>query len=136
MMLGARLGDVELLGVAERAGRGGAACGVAADHPRQPARHRSRLNTWYSLVPSTAIFLLLSLMTQTWNPPQSTLGWAAFVGMSVTSTISVLTIFISITRIGAFRTALIMNLEPLVSTLASVALLGEVLRPVQAFGGR
>jgi drug/metabolite transporter (DMT)-like permease len=47
----------------------------------------------------------------------------------------VLTTFISITRIGAFRTALIMNLEPLVSTLASVALLGEVLRPVQALGG-
>jgi drug/metabolite transporter (DMT)-like permease len=86
-------------------------------------------------VPSTAIFLLFSLTTQTWNPPQSTLGWAAFVGMSVTSTISVLAIFISITRIGAFRTALIMNLEPLLSTLASVALLGEVLRPVQAVGG-
>ena len=38
-------------------------------------------------------------------------------------------------HIGAFRTALIMNLEPLVSTLASVALLGEELRPLQAFGG-
>jgi drug/metabolite transporter (DMT)-like permease len=28
-----------------------------------------------------------------------------------------------------------MNLEPLVSTLASMALLGEVLTPVQAVGG-
>jgi len=28
-----------------------------------------------------------------------------------------------------------MNLEPLVSTLASMALLGEVLPPVQAIGG-
>ena len=46
-----------------------------------------------------------------------------------------LTIFISIARIGPFRTALIMNLEPLVSTLGSIALLGEVLTPVQAAGG-
>ena len=44
-------------------------------------------------------------------------------------------IFVSITRIGPFRTALIMNLEPLVSTLASMALLGEILTPVQAVGG-
>ncbi len=55
--------------------------------------------------------------------------------MSVTSTLSVLTFFVSIARIGAFRTALIMYLEPLVSTLGSVALLGEVLAPVQATGG-
>ena len=92
----------------------------------------SRLNTWYSLVPSAVVFLLASVLTQTWNPPQSALGWAAFAGMSVTSTLSVLAIFVSITRIGAFRTALIMYLEPLVSTLGSVALLGEVLTPVQA----
>jgi probable blue pigment (indigoidine) exporter len=47
----------------------------------------------------------------------------------------VLTIFVSIARIGPFRTALIMNLEPLLSTLGSVALLGEVLNPIQAIGG-
>lgn len=135
MMLGARLGEVELLGVASALAA--AVLRVVSLLITRASLHNtdSRLNTWYSLVPSAAIFAVFSLLTQTWNPPQSTFGWAAFVGMSVTSTVSVLTIFISITRIGAFRTALIMNLEPLVSTLASVALLGEVLRPVQAFGG-
>jgi drug/metabolite transporter (DMT)-like permease len=135
MMLGARLGDVALLGVASALAA--AVLRVVSLLITRASLHGtdSRLNTWYSLVPSAAIFVLFSLATQTWNPPQSTLGWAAFVGMSVTSTVSVLTIFISITRVGAFRTALIMNLEPLVSTLASVALLGEVLRPVQAAGG-
>jgi drug/metabolite transporter (DMT)-like permease len=43
--------------------------------------------------------------------------------------------FVSIARIGPFRTALIMNLEPLVATLGSIALLGEVLTPMQAAGG-
>ena len=135
MMLGARLGDVELLGVA-----GALVAAVLRVVSLLITRASlgqtdSRLNTWYSLLPSAAIFVAFSFVTQTWNPPQSSLGWAAFVGMSVTSTVSVLTIFVSITRIGAFRTALIMNLEPLVSTLASVALLGEVLQPVQACGG-
>ena len=127
MMLGTRLDDVALLGVA---GALSAAVlrVVSLLITRASLRDTdSRLNTWYSLVPSTMLFVLASVLTQTWNPPLSALGWAAFAGMSVTSTLSVLMFFVSITRIGAFRTALIMFLEPLVSTLGSVALLGEVL---------
>jgi drug/metabolite transporter (DMT)-like permease len=135
MMLGARLGDVAMLGVVSALGAAVLRVVSLLITRSSLANTDSRLNTWYSLVPSAAIFVVFSLATQTWNPPQSALGWTAFVGMSVTSTISVLTIFVSITRIGAFRTALIMNLEPLVSTLASVVLLGEVLGPVQAAGG-
>jgi drug/metabolite transporter (DMT)-like permease len=135
MMLGARFGDVEVLGIV--GALTAAVLRVVSLLITRASLHGtdSRLNTWYSLVPSAAIFVLFSLAMQTWNGPQSALGWVAFVCMSVTSTVSVLTIFVSITRIGAFRTALIMNLEPLVSTLASVALLGEVLQPVQAAGG-
>jgi drug/metabolite transporter (DMT)-like permease len=55
--------------------------------------------------------------------------------MCITTTVPVVLIFMAIGRIGPFRTALIMNLEPLVSTLGSIALLGEVLRPLQALGG-
>ena len=135
MMLGARVGEVDLLGVASALFAAVLRVVSLLITRANLANTDSRLNTWYSLVPSAAVFLAFSLLTHTWNPPQSMFGWAAFIGMSVTSTLSVLTIFVSITRIGAFRTALIMNLEPLVSTLASVALLGEVLRPVQALGG-
>jgi drug/metabolite transporter (DMT)-like permease len=135
MMLGAQLGNVPLLGVASALAAAALRVASLLITRASLAGTDSRLNTWYSIVPSAAIFVVLSLATQTWNPPQSNFGWAAFLGMSATSTLSVLTIFVSIARIGAFGTALIMNLEPLVSTLASVALLGEVLRPVQAFGG-
>ena len=135
MMLGARLGEVDLLGVA------GALTAavlrvVSLLITRVSLRDTdSRLNTWYSLVPSALVFVLASVLTHTWNPPQSAFGWMAFGGMSITSTLSVLTMFVSIARIGPFRTALIMNLEPLVATLGSIALLGEVLTPVQAAGG-
>jgi drug/metabolite transporter (DMT)-like permease len=46
-----------------------------------------------------------------------------------------LTIFISTARIGPFRTALIMNLEPLLATLLSVPVLGETITLTQAAGG-
>jgi probable blue pigment (indigoidine) exporter len=135
IMLGARLGEVDMIGVVA-ALTAAVLRVVSLLITRASLRDTdSRLNTWYSLVPSALVFVLASLLTRTWNPPQSSLGWGAFAGMSVTSTFSVLTIFMSIARIGPFRTALIMNLEPLVSTLGSIALLGEVLTPAQAMGG-
>jgi drug/metabolite transporter (DMT)-like permease len=135
MMLGARLGDVEVLGV--MSALFAAVLRVVTLLITRQSLHATdaRLNTWYSLAPSALIFPLASVLTQTWNAPESLIGWAAFAGMTLTSTLSVLLIFVSVTRVGPFRTALIMNLEPLVSTLASMALLGEVLTPVQAVGG-
>jgi drug/metabolite transporter (DMT)-like permease len=44
-------------------------------------------------------------------------------------------VFISTVRIGPFRTALFMNLEPLLATIGSVVLLGEAIAPLQAVGG-
>ena len=95
----------------------------------------SRLLTWYSLVSSTSIFVVISLATWNWNAPQTGTGWFALLVVSVTVTIAVLTLFISINRVGPFRSALIMNLEPLLATVLSAPLLGEVITPLQALGG-
>lgn len=94
----------------------------------------ARVTTWYSMVPSTAVFLVMIAVAGTWNPPHSTAGWLAFAGVSFGSTLSTLMIYISTNRVGPFRTALVMNLEPLVTALLSVWLLGEVFTPIQALG--
>jgi drug/metabolite transporter (DMT)-like permease len=94
----------------------------------------ARLTTWYSLISSTLVFIALSLGTQTWNPPQTSIGWLALVGMSIAITAGILFVFVSTVRIGPFRTALIMNLEPLTATIMSALLLGEVITPVQGVG--
>jgi drug/metabolite transporter (DMT)-like permease len=44
-------------------------------------------------------------------------------------------VFASTVRIGPFRTALFMNLEPLLATIGSALFLGEVVTPLQALGG-
>jgi drug/metabolite transporter (DMT)-like permease len=94
----------------------------------------ARVTTWYSMVPSTLMFVIASLCVGAWSLPETGAGWAAFLGVSWCSTVSTLLIYMSTNRVGPFRTALVMNLEPMVTTLASVLLLGEVLSFVQAIG--
>jgi probable blue pigment (indigoidine) exporter len=95
----------------------------------------ARMITWYSLVSSTALFALLTLAMQDWQPPASASGWVALVVLGVAVTGGILGVFASTTRIGPFRTALFMNLEPPLTTIGSAILLGELITPLQAVGG-
>jgi drug/metabolite transporter (DMT)-like permease len=98
------------------------------------SRADARLTTWYSMVPSTAVYLVAIAVVRSWTVPSTAIGWGAFLGVTVTTTLSTLLIYISTARIGPFRTALLMNLEPLLTTLFSVLLLGESLTRGQMVG--
>ena len=94
-----------------------------------------QLTTWYTILGSTMVLGLVALLTWNWHGPQTAGGWTAIIGVSVGTTIAVLALFVSIKRIGPFRSALIMYLEPLLSTALSAPVLGEVITPLQAVGG-
>ncbi len=94
----------------------------------------ARMTTWYSMISSTAIFVAVSLATRTWHPPQTGLGWTCLVAVSLATTAAILFIFVSTVRIGPFRTALIMHLEPLTAMIFSALLLGEIITPLQGVG--
>jgi len=91
--------------------------------------------TWYSLFSSTVVFVAASLATLSWQPPATAAGWFALIALAVTTTTGILGVFASTGKIGPFRTALFMNLEPLLATAGSALILGEVITPVQAVGG-
>ena len=91
--------------------------------------------TWYSLLSSTVIFVVVALATRDWQPPATASGWLALVGLSAAVTTGLLGVFASTVRIGPFRTALFMNLEPLLTTIGSAFFLAEVLTPLQTLGG-
>ena len=91
--------------------------------------------TWYSLMSSTALLAAAVLASGDWQPPATTSGWIALVALSVAVTTGILGVFASTGRIGPFRTALFMNLEPLIATVASAFFLGEMITPLQALGG-
>jgi probable blue pigment (indigoidine) exporter len=91
--------------------------------------------TWYSLLSSTAVFLLAALAAGNWQPPATAAGWLALIVLSAAITTGLLGVFASTVRIGPFRTALFMNLEPPLTAIGSALLLGEVLTPLQVLGG-
>jgi drug/metabolite transporter (DMT)-like permease len=93
-----------------------------------------RLTTWYSLLSSTAVLAVAAAATMTLNLPRSVYGWALVCFLSVSVAIAILALYVSTVRIGPFRSALIMNLEPLLATLLSAMLLGEVITGMQALG--
>ena len=93
-----------------------------------------RLTTWYSLLSSTAIFAVAAIATLNWPASQDVGGWLLAGVVGVGTAIAILTLYMSTIRIGPFRSALIMNLEPLLATVLSVPLLGQVITPVQALG--
>jgi len=66
--------------------------------------------------------------------PQTAMGWSGLAGVGVCYTLAYLTYFAAIARIGATRTALLFNLEALVSIAAAHVLLGESLSPTQYVG--
>ena len=80
-----------------------------------------RMTTWYSLVSSTAIFAVGGVVTMNWHSPQTAFGWFAGPDRQRGRAIAILTLYVSTVRIGPFRSALIMNLEPLLATLLSAA---------------
>ena len=92
------------------------------------------LTTWHTLGASTVLLVAVLLATGDWQPPTGAGGWAALLATSVATTVGILGLFASAARIGPFRTALMMNLEPIISSGIAVAFLGEHLSAVQLAG--
>jgi probable blue pigment (indigoidine) exporter len=91
--------------------------------------------TLYSMISSTVLLAAISLATLNWHPPLSAGGWVALAGLSICIMTGLIGVFASTVRIGPFRTALFMNLEPVLAAMASVAFVGEAVTPLQVAGG-
>jgi drug/metabolite transporter (DMT)-like permease len=135
LMIGAQPGGIVLVGIVF--GLAAASCRVITLLVTRATLTGAdpRLITWYSILSATAVFIALALATWNWQAPHSALGWYAMVASSITMTVAVLAVFMSTMRVGPFRTALFMNLEPLLATIGSAVFLGEVITALQAFGG-
>lgn len=134
LMIGTHPGDLALTGLAYAFAAAGFRTMLLLVTRARLEGMDSRLTSGYSLLSSTVVLGVVCLLTQTWNLPHTLPGWGGFLGTSIATTIAVLALFASTARIGPFRTALTMNLEPVVSTLLSVLLLGESLTFVQLLG--
>jgi probable blue pigment (indigoidine) exporter len=135
LIIGAHPGDVALIGIAFALLSSCSRVVILLLTRAKLQGADSRLITLWSLIAATAVFVTAALVTLNWQPPVTALGWGALIGSSIAMAIAVLMIFVSTARIGPFRTALFMNLEPLLATIGSAIFLGEVITPLQALGG-
>ena len=134
IMIGAHPAGLALSGVAYALGAALCRTGVLLVTRAYLRGADARLTTWYSVIASTILFVIISLAAQSWHPPQSALGWGALIALSIATTAGILLVFVSTVRVGPFQTALVMNLEPLTATILSAPLLGEIITPIQAVG--
>jgi drug/metabolite transporter (DMT)-like permease len=135
LMIGSHPGGLAVLGVVAALAAAGCRVGMLLITRASLAGTDARLITWHSLVMSTALFTAVSLATWNFQPPAGALGWFALVALGITTTMGILAVYVSTGRIGPFRTALFMNLEPLLTAIGSAIFLGEVLSPLQVLGG-
>jgi drug/metabolite transporter (DMT)-like permease len=135
LMLGAHPTALAALGVV--AAIAAACCRVALLLITRAAMQGAdaRLITWHSSISTSVVFVGLSLLLMHWQPPASAAGWVVVVLLGIAMTAGILGIFASTARIGPFRTALFMNLEPPLTAVGSALILGEVVTPLQAVGG-
>jgi drug/metabolite transporter (DMT)-like permease len=81
------------------------------------------------------VLLGLNLATGGFDFPITTVGWTGFAGVVLLQGSSIPAYFISIGMIGALKSGMITNLQPVVSIFAAFLLFGETMTPVQLAGG-
>jgi len=90
---------------------------------------------FFMMTTSVSAFALWMLLDRGFAAPVTGTGWSALLGGGVLYIVGVSAFFIAIARIGSVPTAVLLNLEPLVSLICALVILGEVLAPLQYFGG-
>jgi drug/metabolite transporter (DMT)-like permease len=128
-------GSLDVLGIAYAAG--GAAVFAVAAVASGPIIRRcgdaSTVTLWmhFSAAP---VFIVVALAEGSLPLPATATGWAAFLAVPVFYTVAMTTFFAAMARIGAVRTGLVMNLEPILSIALGYAVFGQTLTPIQFLG--
>ena len=83
---------------------------------------------------ATLLFILMDMNAGDIPLPLSFEGIAAFIGSCVFFAFAMIGMFVGLAKIGAIRTSLLMNFEPVASIVLGALLLDQVLEPLQLVG--
>jgi DME family drug/metabolite transporter len=135
LMLGVSFAAVDLRGVALVMAAAVAAAWHAVWLVRRVADIDPVVVTFHMALVAATVLLVVSLSSGNVVWPSAAVGWAGMAGVVCLQASSVPLYFIGLARIGALRSAVITNLQPVVSIVAAFLLFGEILTPVQLIGG-
>lgn len=135
LMLGVSVATVDIRGVLLALG----AAAAAAWHSVWLARRMSHCDifvvTLHMSWVAAATLLIISLSIGGIQWPDMQIGWIGLIGVAMLQAMSVPAYFVAIPIIGAVKSGMISNVQPLVSIVAAYLLYGEVLSPMQWLGG-
>ena len=134
-MLGASLGASDPRGVALVLG---AAVAVALNSVGvvRLVGHIHPLVAMFHMAVAAAVALpALALATGSVQLPVSGTGWAGMFGVIALQCVSLPLYVVAVARVGALKTAMLANIQPVVSIVAARALFGELLGAAQLAGG-
>lgn len=129
-----QIGALDWRGIAFALAGAAGVAGVALFGGRAMTKaHPFTMNAWVNLWVVLAVGLFLAVGG---GPqfPQTPIGWLATAAVCLCYTLGLLFMFLGLMLISPAQSALMMNLEPLFSTLAAILLLGEAVAARQWFG--
>lgn len=91
--------------------------------------------SFYSNLFALPMMALTMVMLDGFQAPATAMGVAGLIGVCVFYALAILMLYAAIHSIGKTMTALLSNLEPLVSIAAAALILGETLSGLQYLGG-
>ena len=98
--------------------------------------HINPLVALFHMAVTAAVTLsVLTLATSSVRLPISGTGWAGMFGVIALQCASLPLYFVAVTRIGALKSAMLANLQPVTSIIAARVLFGELLGAAQLAGG-
>jgi DME family drug/metabolite transporter len=135
VMLGASLADSDPLGVALALGAAASAAWNSVWVARKLGPHDPLVLTFHMALVAAVLLVAVSVgsgMLQAPLTPSGWLGAALVVGLQASS---IPLYFIALPRIGALKSSMVSNVQPVVSIVAAFVLYGELLAPAQFAGG-
>ena len=90
--------------------------------------------TMYMSAGSVFLIMVVILLIGGITLPQNTSGWTGLSGAAFGFAVGILAMFTAIKHVGSAATAMLLNLEPLISILAAAIVLGERLTMLQFVG--
>ena len=135
LMLGASFGVSDGRGVALALGASLACAWNAVWLGRKVAHLDGVVVTLHMALVAAPILMILTLSTDSVQLPHSQMGWFGLAGVVVLQCLAMPFYFVAIPRIGALRSAMVSNVQPVVSIVAAYMMFGELVTGVQFVGG-
>ena len=134
-MLGASLGVSDFRGVGLALGASFACAWNAVWLARRVAHLDAVVVTLHMALSAAPILLIITFATGGLDVPDNASGWGGLLGVVALQCTAMPFYFYAIPRIGALRSAMVSNVQPVVSIVAAYLFFAEVITLVQFVGG-